>query len=176
MLWLEVPRDLLQITDGKPAPEQAMELANPAVWVRTMVLQQQQAKSNLRQLTELYGKTIDKSYQQMQRIEQVYQTLAEGTRYICDRINANEEIAEAWVHSELANAANAYQTLAQNVWQHIIEWTDEANQRQICQATQLIRVNDALAFLAEANTARGQYLGTFQGNVELWAADHQEKV
>jgi len=36
MLWLEAPRDLLQITDGTPAPEQAIELANPVIWVRTM--------------------------------------------------------------------------------------------------------------------------------------------
>jgi len=58
----------------------------------------------------------------------------------------------------------------------IIEWTDEADQHQICQATQLARVNDILAFLAEANTARGQHLATFQGNVKLWAADHQRKT
>jgi len=88
----------------------------------------------------------------MQRIEEAYQTLVEGTRYVYDQVNTNEEIAEAWVHSELANAANAYQTLTQNVWQAILKRTDEANQWQICQATQLTRVNDALAFLAEANT------------------------
>jgi len=29
MLWLEVPRDLLQITDGFPVTEQVVELANP---------------------------------------------------------------------------------------------------------------------------------------------------
>jgi len=112
----------------------------------------------------------------MQRIEQAYHTLAEGTRYIYDRVNANEEIAEAWVRSELAHAANAYQTLAQNVWQAIIERTTEANQCQTYQATQLAQVNDALAFLGEANTARGQHLATFQGNVELWAADHQRNM
>jgi len=33
MLRLEAPRDLLQITDGTALPEQALELANPAVWV-----------------------------------------------------------------------------------------------------------------------------------------------
>jgi len=33
MLRLEAPRDLLQITDGTAPPEQALELANPAVWV-----------------------------------------------------------------------------------------------------------------------------------------------
>jgi len=112
----------------------------------------------------------------MQLIEEAYKILAEGTRYVYDRVHTNEEIAEAWVRTKLANAANAYQTLAYNVWQAILERTDEDNQRQICQATQLTRVNDALAFLAEANTARSQHLATFQGNVELWAADHQRKM
>jgi len=37
MLCLEAPRDLLQITDGTPTPEQAVEINNPVVWVRTMV-------------------------------------------------------------------------------------------------------------------------------------------
>ena len=41
MLRLEAPWDLLQITDGTPAPEQAVKMANLAVWVRTMVRQQQ---------------------------------------------------------------------------------------------------------------------------------------
>ena len=60
-----------------------------------------------------------------------------------------------------------YQSLARNVGQAIIERTNEANEQQISQATQLTRVNDALSFLAEANTARNQHLANFQGNVEL---------
>jgi len=55
MLQLATPRDLLQITDGSPRPEQAVEIANPAVWVRTLVRQQQQAESDLQRLTELCG-------------------------------------------------------------------------------------------------------------------------
>jgi len=153
MLRLEAPRDLVQITEETPAPEQALRVANPAVWVRTIARQQQQVKNDLRQLTELCGNTIDRTDQRMQQIEKAYRILAEGTRYVYDRVNANEEIAEACVHSELANAANVYQTLAQNVWQAIMERTTDDNQRQICQATQLTRVNDALAFLNEANTA-----------------------
>jgi len=47
----------------------------------------------------------------MKRIEEAYQTLAEGTRFVYDWVHANEKIAEAWVHSELASAANAYQML-----------------------------------------------------------------
>jgi len=176
MLCLEAPRDLLQITDGTAAPEQTLELANSAVWVRTMARQQKQAERDLRQLTELCSNTIDRTDQRMVRIEEAYQTLAEGTRYVYDRVNANEEIAENWVRTELANVANAYQTLAQNVWQAILERTDEDNQQQICQTAQLTRVNDALAFLTKVNIARSQHLATFQGNVELWSTDYQRKM
>jgi len=121
MLHLEAPRNLLLITDGTPAPEQAVEMTNPAVWVRTMIRQQRQAKNDLRQLSELCGSTIDRTDQRIQRIEEAYRILAEGTRYVYDRVNTKKEIAEAWVHSELANVANAYQTLTQNVWQAILE-------------------------------------------------------
>ena len=100
----------------------------------------------------------------------------EGTRYVYDRVNANEEIAEEWIHSKLSVAANAYQSLVRNVWQAIIECTNEANKQQICQATQLVWVNDALSFLTEANTARNQHLANFQGNVELWATAHHRRV
>ena len=82
-------------------------------------------------------------------------------------MSANEEVAEAWIRSELATAANADQTFAKSVWQAIIERTNEATQQQIGQATQLARVNDVLAFQAEANMARREHLATFQGNVEL---------
>jgi len=176
MLRLEAPRDLLQITDGTPRPEQAVEIANPAVWVRILVQQQQQAERDLKQLTEMCGDAYDRTDRRTREIEQAYQTLAEGTRYVYDQVNADEKIAEEWIRSELSKAANAYQSLARNVWQAIIERTNEANERQICQATQLARVNDALSFLAEANTARNQHLANFQGNVQLWAAAHQNRV
>jgi len=176
MLRLEAPRDLLQITNGSPRPEQAVEIANPAVWVRTLVCQQQQAESDLQSLTELCGDTYDRTDRQTREIEQAYQSLTEGTRYVYDRVNANEKIAEEWIRSELSNAANVYQYLARNVWQAIIERTNEANERQICQATQLAQVNDALSFLAEANTARNQHLANFQGNAELSAVAHQNQV
>jgi len=66
MLRFEASRVLLQITDGTAAPEQAIELANPTVWVRTMECQQRQAENDLRQLTELCGNTIDRTDPRMQ--------------------------------------------------------------------------------------------------------------
>jgi len=99
MLWLEAPRDILQITDGTDPEEEAVELLSPAVWVRSMVWQQQQAKEDLRHLVELCGNTIDHTDQRIQRIVRAYQTLADGTRYLYDRVTANEQIAEVWVRS-----------------------------------------------------------------------------
>ena len=84
LLRLEAPRDLHQITEGAPAPEQVVELANPVARVRTMARQQRLAEKDLRQLSVLCGNTIDKNDQWMQQIEQAYQVLAEGTRYIYD--------------------------------------------------------------------------------------------
>jgi len=81
---LEVPRDLLQITDGTQAPEQAIEVANPAIWIRTLARQQRQAENNLRQLTQLCGNMIDRTDQRMRQIEEAYQTLTEGTQYVYD--------------------------------------------------------------------------------------------
>jgi len=176
MLRLEAPRNLLQITNGAPNPEQAVEIPNPAVWVRTLVHQQRQAEDDLRWLTELCGDAYDRTNRRTREIEQAYKTLAEGNRYVYDRFNANEKIAEEWIRSELLSATNAYQSLASNIWQAILEHTSEANERQICQATQLARVNDALSFLAEANVVRNQHLANLQGNVELWAAAHQNRV
>ena len=89
--------------------------------------QQQQAKSDLQQLTELCGDTYDRTDRRMWEIEQAYQTLAEGSRYVYDRVNANEKIAEEWIRSLLSKATRAYQSLARNVWQAIIERTNEAN-------------------------------------------------
>jgi len=176
MLRLEAPRDLLQIEEGSAPTENAVEVVNPAVWVRTLARQQRQAEEDMQRLIEACGDTVDRTDRRIQRVEQAYHDLTEGTRYVYDRMNANEEVAEAWIRSELAVAANAYQTFAQNVWAAIIERTDEAAQQQIGQATQLARINDALAFHREADIARNQHLATFQGNVELWAKEHQAKV
>jgi len=84
MLRLEAPRDLLQITDGASEPEQAVEITNPAVWVRTLVRQQWQAESDLQWLPELCGDAYDRTDRRTREIEQAYQTLAEGTRYVYD--------------------------------------------------------------------------------------------
>jgi len=116
MLRLEAPCDLLQITDGTPRPEQAVEIAKPAVWVRTLVHQQRQAESDLQWLTELCDDAYDGTDQRTLEIEQAYQTLAEGTRYRYDRVKANEKIAEEWIRCGLSKAANAYQSLTRNVW------------------------------------------------------------
>ena len=176
MLRLEAPRDLVQITNGTDPTEEAVEISNPASWVRSLVHQQQQAEDDLRQLQELCGTTIDRTDRRIRAIERAYYTLAQGTRYVYERIQAGEDIAEVWVRNELAAAANAYQTFARQVWQAIIERTAHADLRLAHQGTQLARLNDALAFLSETNVARNRHLAVFQGNVETWAKTQQDRI
>jgi len=176
MLRLEAPKDVLQITDGTVTNEEALEISNPATWLRALVKQQRQAEADLGQLVRLCGNTVDQTDQRIQQIEQAYQELSEGTRYVYDRLSANEKITGAWIRSELAGAASAYQAFTQNVWGAIIERTQETDQKQAGQAMQLTRLGDSVAFLAEANVARSQHLANFQGNVELWVAEHQKRA
>ena len=151
MLRLEAPRDILQITDGTVPAEETLEISKPATWLRALVKQQKQAEGDLVQLVRLCGNTVDQTDQRIQQIEQAYHDLSEGTRYIYDRLRANETITGDWIRSELVSAATAYQAFAQNVWGAIIERTQEATQKQAGQATQLARLNDSISFLAEAN-------------------------
>jgi len=58
---LKAPRDLLQITDGTPRPEQVVEIANPAVWISSLVNQQRQAENDLQRLTELCSDASDRT-------------------------------------------------------------------------------------------------------------------
>ena len=63
LLRLEACRNLLQITDGTNPEEEVIELANTATWVRALVRQQRQAESDLKQLVDLCGTTINRAYQ-----------------------------------------------------------------------------------------------------------------
>jgi len=176
MLRLEAPRDVLQITDGTEQEEGTLEITNPATWLRALAKQQKQAEQDLAQLVLLCRNTIDHADQRIQQIEQAYRDLSEGIRYVYDRLSANERITGDWIRSELASTASAYQAFGHNVWSAIIERTQEADQTQVGQATQLTGLNDSISFLAEANVARSQHLANFQGNVELWAEEHQKRA
>jgi len=176
MLRLEAPKDVLQITDGTVADEETLEISNPATWLRALVKQQKQAEADLGELVRLCGNTVDRTEQRIQQIEQAYKELSDQTRYVYDRLSANEKITGAWIRSELAGAASAYQAFTQNVWGAIIERTQEADLKQAGHATQLAHLGDSVAFLAEANVARSQQLANFQGNVELWAEEHQKRA
>jgi len=121
MLHLEAPRNLLQITEGTLPEEDTVEVANPTVWIRTLARQQKQAEEDLKRLLELCSDTIDRTDQRIQWVESAYHALADGTRYVYDRVSANEKIAEEWIRSELTAVASAYQTFATDIWQAIIE-------------------------------------------------------
>jgi hypothetical protein len=176
MLRLEAPRDIPMITSGSDPTEGTVEIVKPASWIRSLAHQQQQAAQDLRQLYEACGNKFDPNDQRYRDIEKAYTALYNGCRYVYNQAQTNTKIPEDWIRSELAVAANAYQTFSRQVWQGIIEHTQETGLRQAHQATQLARLHDALAFLTETNVARNTHLATFQGNVETWAGEQQAKV
>ena len=165
---------MLQIKNNKET--QTVEIANPVDWMRAIANQQRQAKQDLHQLMEVCGDTVDWTDRRIQQVEKAYYKLSQGTQYIYERMEAKEEIAEAWVRNKLTAAANAYKTFIQQIWEAIIEQTKEAEVQRLHQATQVARMKDAVAFPGEADVARNQHLTLFQGNVEKWATDHQQKV
>ena len=97
MLRLEAPKDVLQITDGTVADEETLEISNPATWLRALVKQQKQAEADLGQLVRLCGNTVDRTEQRIQQIEQAYKELSDQTRYVYDRLSADEKITGAWI-------------------------------------------------------------------------------
>jgi hypothetical protein len=175
MLWLEAPRDILQITSGEECAAH-VEIASPASWIRCLVRHQAEAERDLRQLYEACGNQFDRSDVRIRAIESAYNELLGGAQYLYEQTQNNHRIAEEWIRTELANTANAYQTFTRQVWEGISAHTADVAYQQIHQATQLTRLHDALAYQAEANIARGQHLAKFEGDVTNWAAQSDARA
>jgi len=97
MLRLEAPRDVLQITDGMAPEEEALQIPNPATWLRALVKQQKQAEKDWTQLVRLCDNTVDRTDLRIEQIEKAYHNLTEGTRYVYDRLRANKTITGDWI-------------------------------------------------------------------------------
>jgi len=91
-------------------------------------------------------------------------------------MEAKEQISGEWVRNELMVAANTYQAFPRQVWEAIIKRSKTEEVQRMHEATQVAQMHDAVTFLLEANLTRNTHLMEFQGNVEKWAADHQQKV
>jgi hypothetical protein len=110
MLHPEAPRDIPMITSGSESTEETVEIAKPASWIRSLPYQQEQAAQDLRQLYKVCGNKFDQNEQRYRNIEKAYTALYNGCRYVYTQAQANCKIPEDWIRSELAVAANAYQT------------------------------------------------------------------
>jgi len=176
MFRLEAPCGHLQITNDEESQEEALEIANPVGWMRAMANHQQQAELDLRQLLDLCGNTMDRTDRRIRKIEAAYNRLSQGAQYVYEQLEAKELISGDWVRNELMVVANAYQAFTRQVWEAIIDRTTTEEVQRMHQTTQITRMHDAVAFLSEVNLARNTHLVEFQGNVEKWAADRQQKV
>jgi len=141
-----------------------------------MANHQQQAEQDLRQLMDVCGNTLDHTDQHIRRIEAAYNRLAQGAQCVYEQIESKEQISGDWVRNELMVSANAYQAFTRQVWEAIMEHSKTSDLHWVHEATQVVRMHNAVAFLSEANLARNVHLMEFQGNVEKWAADYQRKV
>jgi hypothetical protein len=117
----------------------------------------------------LCGNNIDRTDRRIQQVERSYDVLYRGILYVYQQTEAQQNASHAWVQTELTRAANAYQTFSREVWQAIMERTTEADLRANHQATQVARLNDAVAFLSEANMARNHNQSEFSVQVQNWA-------
>jgi hypothetical protein len=169
MLRLAYPSTRLQITDGSLPAQPIIEITRPASWVRTIAHQHEQAQQDLRQLYEACGNQFDQADSRIRHIEWGYDTLYRGTLYIYEQAQAQREASHDWLQTELSRTANAYQTFQRQVWEAIVARTTEDNIRRIHQATHVARLNDAVAFLTEANNARNHNLTPFVDQVSGWA-------
>jgi hypothetical protein len=170
MLRLEAPTTRLQIENGETTVSQTYEITRPASWVLALVHQHEQAQVGIQHLYDLCGGHVDHTDRRIRRIEQAYDTLYRGTLYIYQQTERQQNTSHEWIQSELMRAANAYQTFSREVWQAIMERTTEADPRANHQATQIVRLNDAMAFLTEANAARNHQLSEFMAQVSDWAS------
>jgi len=176
MLRLEAPRGLLQITNDEETEEETLEIANPVGWMRAMANHQQQVEQDLCQLRDLCGNPMDRTDRRIRRIEAAYKRLVHGAQYVYEQMEAKQQISGDWVRNELMVAANVYQAFTRQVWEAIIEHSKREEIQRMHKATQVARMHDAVAFLSEANLMRNTHLTEFQGKVEKWVADHQQKV
>jgi len=176
MLRLEAPQGLLQITNDEETTEEVLEITNPVGWMQAIANHQQQAGQYLHQLLDLCGNTMDRMDRRIRRIEAAYNRLAHGAQYVYEQMEAKEQISGEWVRNELMVAANAYQAFTRQVLEAFIERSKTEEMQRMHEATQVARIHDAVAFLSEANLTRNTHLMEFQGNVEKWATDHQQKV
>ena len=176
MLCLEAPRGLLQITNDEEPQEETLEIVNPVGWMWAMANHQQQAEQDLRQLMDVCGNTLDHTDQHIRWIEAAYNQLSQGAQYVYEQMEGKKQISGDWVRNEVIVSANAYQAFTRQVRETIIEHSKTGDLHRVHKVTQVARMHDAVAFLSEANLARNVHLMEFQGNVEKWAADHQEKV
>jgi hypothetical protein len=169
MLRLEAPTPRLQIENGETTVSPTLEINRPASWVLALVHQHEQAQVDIQLLYDLCGGHIDHTDRRIRRIEQAYDTLYRGTLYVYQQTERQQNASNEWIQSELMRAANAYQTFSREVWQAIMERTTETDMRSNHQATQIVRLNDAMAFLTEANAARNHQLSEFTAQVSDWA-------
>jgi hypothetical protein len=173
MLRLEFPRTITQVVERTDPTEDIVEVREPPQWLRQMIHQYTQARRDLNRLYEACGNQFDRNDRRILDIEQNYQVLADGIRYVYDQAKSDSVATREWIQTELTATAQATQELAQQLWQVILAKNEEDEKRELLQGLERSRLQDALAFLQSAGIQRDQEMAAYRRNLEAWAGNQQ---
>ena len=173
MLRLEYPRSITEIVEFTVVNDETVEVHDPPVWMTQMIHQYTSARRDLVRLYEACGNTFDRNDRRIRDIEQNYQVLADGIRYVYDQAKSDSVVTRDWIQTELTATAQATQEMSQQLWQVILAKNEEDEKRDLLQGQERSRLQDALAFHQAAAIQRDHEMAAYRRNLEAWAEKQQ---
>jgi len=113
MLRLEYPRTLTEVVQYTAVEDESVEVREPPMWMRQMIHQYTQAKRDLIRMYDACGQNLDRNDRRILDIEQNYEVLAEGIRYVYKQAKSDSVATREWIQTELTATAQTMQELAQ---------------------------------------------------------------
>jgi hypothetical protein len=167
VLRLEYPQTADEVLEhAEPRPER-VDIRDPPGWLRQLVYQHERAKRDFQQFYELNGNRLERHEPRTRVIEQNYDIIYQGLRYLYDQGKKNDSASREWIQTELAHIASAAQCFTQDIWKAMIPLSENAEEHQQARQLQIARNNDVIAFLHAANAERSRETTT--GSNELLA-------
>jgi len=173
MLRLEYPRTLTEVVQYTAVDDESVEVREPPMWMRQMIHQYTQAKRDLIRMYDACGQNLDRNDRRILDIEQNYEVLAEGIRYVYKQAKSDSVATREWIQTELTATAQATQELAQQLWEVIRGKNEKEEKRDLLQKLEDGRLHESLAFMQVAAVQRDHEMAVYRRNLEAWAEKQQ---
>ena len=173
MLRLEYPRTITEVVEYTASNDESIEIREPPMWMRQMIHQYTAIRRDLLRMYDACGKNLDRDDRRIRDIEQNYQVLVDGIRYVYEQARSDSVATREWIQTELTATAQATQELSQQLWQVIRAKNEEDDQRELLQKLEQSLLHDALAFLQAAGTERDHEMAIYRRTLEAWAENQQ---